>query len=113
MKLSKAILPNIFLATTLTFTSTAILAEPNKVNEVGEVKTSQIAPKTVSQAEIVNLNKSTLSELITLKGVGEKKAQAILIYRKLSGGFKAVDELKEVKGIGSKVIDDNKLRLKI
>ncbi|MGL1958475.1 MAG: helix-hairpin-helix domain-containing protein [Colwellia sp.] len=106
MKLSTGTLPNIFFAAALTLTSTAILAEPN---DALEVKASQVE----SQQKIVNINKSTLNELLTLKGIGEKKAQAILAYRKLSGGFKTIEELKDIKGIGNKIIDDNKLRLTI
>jgi len=63
--------------------------------------------------QLVSLNESTLEDLITLKGVGKKKAQAILAYRELYGDFKTIDELMDVKGIGSKIINANKSRLKI
>jgi competence protein ComEA len=48
----------------------------------------------------VNVNTATLDELTALPGIGEKRAQAILDMRKEKGGFKSVDELTEVKGIG-------------
>ncbi|GAA0821463.1 hypothetical protein GCM10009111_28500 [Colwellia asteriadis] len=63
--------------------------------------------------QVVSLNKSTLEQLTTLKGVGQKKAQAIITYRKQTGKFKSVDDLLNVKGIGAKVIADNKSRLKV
>lgn len=48
----------------------------------------------------VNVNTATAEELTALPGIGEKRAQAILEIRKEKGGFKSVDELTEVKGIG-------------
>lgn len=48
----------------------------------------------------VNINTATKEELTTLKGIGEKKAQAIIDYRKKNGDFKTVDDLEKVEGIG-------------
>jgi competence protein ComEA len=49
---------------------------------------------------VVNINTATKEELTTLKGVGDKRAQEIIDYRKKNGNFKSVDELEKVPGIG-------------
>lgn len=57
----------------------------------------------------VNVN-SANAELISseLKGVGLKKAQAIVEYRKVHGPFKSVDDLALVKGIGARTVEINR-----
>lgn len=59
----------------------------------------------------IHLNQATVSEFQQLKGVGEKKAQAIVEYRQKNGSFKNIDEIKNVKGIGSAIFEKNKSRL--
>jgi competence protein ComEA len=48
----------------------------------------------------VNINTATKEELTSLKGVGEKRAQEIIDYRKKNGDFKSIDDLQKVPGIG-------------
>jgi competence protein ComEA len=57
-------------------------------------------------AKPVNVNTAdakTIGE--SLKGIGLKKAEAIVKYRTEKGPFKAVDELDNVSGIGKKTVD--------
>ena len=49
----------------------------------------------------VNINTAGIAELTTLPGVGEKTAQAIVEYRTTHGPFRQVDDLRQIKGIGS------------
>lgn len=67
----------------------------------------------VDNTATVNLNESTLEQLVTLKGIGEKKAHAIIAYRQRAGDFKSIEDLLKVKGVGEKVIEDNLSRLTI
>ena len=62
------------------------------------------APVNVNTADAATLAKN-------INGVGAKKAQAIVTYRKTNGPFKSIDDLLKVKGIGQKIIDKNKADL--
>ena len=65
-------------------------------------------------AEPVNINKASADEIAaSLNGVGDKKAQAIVKYRKQEGHFKSIDELSNVKGIGDKTIAKNRKDIKL
>jgi competence protein ComEA len=60
-------------------------------------------------AEPVNVNTADPMAIAeALNGVGPSKAEAIVAYREQHGGFRSVDELLDVKGIGEKTIADNR-----
>jgi len=59
----------------------------------------------------VDINSANKSELMSLNGVGEKKADAIIKHRK-GNCFKTVDGLVKVKGIGKKFMEKNRKNLK-
>ena len=61
----------------------------------------------------IDLNTATLDELCTLPGVGPITAQAIIDYRLQHGGFRSVDELLEVNGIGNTLFKTMKNRVKV
>ncbi|HHT7659156.1 TPA: helix-hairpin-helix domain-containing protein [Streptococcus suis] len=53
----------------------------------------------------VNLNTATEADLQTISGIGAKRATDIIAYREANGGFKSVDDLNNVSGIGDKTIE--------
>ncbi|WP_193434015.1 helix-hairpin-helix domain-containing protein, partial [Streptococcus suis] len=54
---------------------------------------------------LVNLNTATEAELQTISGVGAKRAADIIAYREANGGFKSIDDLNNVSGIGDKTLE--------
>ena len=59
-------------------------------------------PPAVAKAPTLDLNNATVSALESLPGVGRKTAELIIEYRQKNGGFKKIEELMNVKGIGEK-----------
>jgi competence protein ComEA len=59
-------------------------------------------------AQALNLNTATAAQLEALPGIGKATADRIVEYRQKSGGFKKVEDLMNVRGIGEK----NFLKLK-
>jgi competence protein ComEA len=61
----------------------------------------------------VDLNTASQAELEAVNGIGPKKAQAIIDYRKKNGAFKTVDDLDNVPGFGKKSVDTAKKDLTV
>lgn len=74
-------------------------------NAAASSSSSSSSPAASSAAGKVNLNTATAADLQKLNGIGERKAEQIIAYREQKGGFKSIDELKEVSGIGDKIFD--------
>ena len=91
-----------FLAAVLYLTSGANRAGREDYTVQTERSTEEeIAPVRV----LVNINTATAEELETVTGIGPVLAQAILDYRAEHGDFQTLDELLEVRGIGSAKLD--------
>ena len=65
------------------------------------------------QSDVVNINTADAQTLTKLKGVGMKKAEAIVAWRKANGNFKTIDQLADVKGIGPKTVEANRPQIRI
>ncbi|MBI1732579.1 MAG: ComEA family DNA-binding protein [Gammaproteobacteria bacterium] len=59
-------------------------------------------------AQAVNINTAGKAELMAVRGIGEKRAEAIIAYREQHGPFKSVDDLENVQGIGPAILKDNR-----
>ena len=65
----------------------------------------QPEPSATTRESRLNLNEASATQLENLPGIGPSKAKAIIAYRDKHGGYRSVDELLEVKGIGPKMLE--------
>lgn len=68
-------------------------------------QSAETADDEVSVSYPLNLNTCTAQELMTISGIGEVKAAAIIEYREYLGGYTSVEQLKNIKGIGDKIYE--------
>jgi len=67
-----------------------------------------ILPALLFAAGTININTADKETLMSIKGVGERRAEAIIQYREENGPFTSIDELTEIRGIGQSLIDSNR-----
>ena len=65
----------------------------------------------INQSGKVSLNSATIEELMTLPGIGEGRAKLIIEYRNQNNGFKNIEEIMNIKGVGEKVFEKLKAYL--
>jgi competence protein ComEA len=61
----------------------------------------------------LNINSASIEQFEKMKGIGARKAQAIVEYRLQNGNFATVEDLVKVKGIGTKFISKNRAWLSV
>lgn len=88
-----------------------IIRNINDVDIEEEVNYSEINEE--SDDGKISINDSDISKLKEIPGIGEVKANAIITYREKNNGFKSIDELKNVEGIGEKTFEKIKDNIKL
>ena len=72
------------------------------------------SPSQAEKSQIaININSASIEQLETMKGIGARKAQAIVEYRLQNGNFASIEDLIKVKGIGSKFVAKNRAWLSV
>lgn len=79
------------------FVVAALVSAPAAGQDAG-----RSAPAAATSAAPLNLNTATAAQLEALPGIGARTAALIVEYRQKNGGFKKVEDLMNVRGIGEK-----------
>lgn len=86
--------------------SSFVQAEANKINHLVD---SSVISQEITK---ININKADVDTLTqSFKGIGRKRAEAIIAYRDANDGFKSIDDLALVKGIGKSFVEKNRQQL--
>ena len=88
-----------------------IIRNINDVNIEEEVDYSEINED--SDDGKISINDSDISKLKEIPGIGEVKANSIILYREKNNGFKSIEEFKNVDGIGEKTFEKIKDSIKL
>ncbi|MGO0041214.1 helix-hairpin-helix domain-containing protein [Streptococcus suis] len=81
-----------------------VASKDENISVVASTTTSSAMSQEGNESK-VNLNTATEADLQTISGIGAKRATDIIAYREANGGFKSVDDLNNVSGIGDKTME--------
>ena len=76
-----------------------------KQENINDNSEDEIIGDTPVNNSLISLNNASKEELMTLSGIGKTKANSIIEYREENNGFKTIEELKNVKGIGESTFE--------
>ena len=87
--------------------------EGEKIEPRGDttVNSGASSDSTDASKEQIHLNSATVSDLQKLNGVGQKRAEQIIQFRDANGGFKQIEDITKVSGIGEKTFEKFKDQL--
>lgn len=77
-------------------------------DDIVQTEENENDEKIESSSSLVNINTASVVELMSLDGIGETKAKAIIEYRDTNGGFKSIEDIKNVSGIGESTYENIK-----
>jgi competence protein ComEA len=75
--------------------------------------TETLSASTVVGSGRVNINTASLTELMTLDGVGRKLAEKIVEHRQTHGPFRKPEDLRRVEGVGAALWEKNRARITV
>ena len=88
--------------------ATSSAADSTATSASAQTKAKATVKASDEEGTQVSINSASAEDLAhAMNGVGLKKAQAIVAYRDESGPFKTLDDLKQVPGIGSSLVERN------
>jgi competence protein ComEA len=99
-------------AETASLNLAAALYDGQKIYVPKAGEPAPLAPSS-GQDSIIDLNTASLEELITLPGIGEDRANAIIAYRQEQGGFQSIEEIQNIEGIGPATFEKLKERIRV
>lgn len=88
----------------------ALQAQNDQLRAELSNSTKQVAGASTAQAQSdkININTADTAGLDKLPGIGPARAADIISYRESHGGFKTIEEMKNIKGIGDKTFESMK-----
>lgn len=81
--------------------------------ENAQFENSSNAPKQPVEISVIRINSATKVEFEGLPGIGPSLAERIIQYRDQIGGFRSVEELKQVRGVGEKLFEKIRDRVQL
>jgi competence protein ComEA len=100
--------------TTPTLAASFPMQASHSIPAAQEAKTSSAHLLQKGVKANVNINTADAETLILeLKGIGQKRAQAIIAFREQNGPFKSIDDLAKVKGISKKIVEQNRDKITV